>query len=168
MQIGKGTVICDSARVVGRVKTGVDCFILFGAVLRGDGGTIELGDRVNVQDNAVGHSDPEFPLILGNDVSVGHGAVVHGCRVGPNTIVGMNATILNGAVIGRGCIVGAGAVVGEGVVVPDHSLVVGVPAKVVRKNEAFEQRGALNAAVYNDLRAEYQGKKHFIYGNAKL
>ena len=80
MKIGQGTLICDSARVIGKVETGQDCFLLFGAVLRADGGEIRLGDRVNIQDNATLHCDPGFPTTLGNDVSVGHGAVVHGCE----------------------------------------------------------------------------------------
>ncbi len=116
MKVGKGAVVLDTARLVGNVTLGEDVFVLFGAVLRGDTGTIEVGARSNVQDNAVLHADGPFPCRLGEDVSVGHGAVVHGCTVGDATIVGINAVVLNGASVGRGCIVGAGAVVPEGVV----------------------------------------------------
>lgn len=168
MKIGKGTLICDTARVVGSVTTGENCFILFSAVLRGDSGSIKLGDRCNVQDGAVLHADPAHETVVGNDVSIGHGAVVHGCTIGDACIVGIKSVVLNGARLGRGCIVGAGAVVPENAVIPDYSLVVGVPAKVVRTNEAFLERALLNAAVYVKLKTEYDGGTFTVYNNAKL
>ncbi|MDB5646791.1 gamma carbonic anhydrase family protein [Methylobacterium sp.] len=124
--------IAPGAHVVGQVHLGRDVSIWFGAVLRGDNDTIRIGDRCNVQDGAVLHADPGFPLELGDDVTVGHRAIVHGCTIGAGTLVGMGATILNGARIGRNCLVGANALVTEGKEFPDNSLIVGAPAKVAR------------------------------------
>ena len=162
MKLGKGTYLCDTARIIGRVQCGENCFFLFGAVVRGDGGTIQIGARVNVQDNACIHADPHAPAVIGDDVSIGHGAVVHGCTIGSGTIVGMNATVLNGAQVGKGCIIGAGAVVPENAVVPDYSLAVGIPAKVVRTNPAMEQQCMLNSAAYQSLKCDYENGAHKI------
>ena len=107
--------------------------IWFGAVVRSDNEIIELGDAVNIQDGAVLHADPGFPLRLARGVSVGHLAMLHGSIIGENTLVGINAVVLNGCVIGRNCIIGANALLTEGKVIPDNSLVVGSPGKVVRQ-----------------------------------
>lgn len=169
MKIGRGTKICDTARVIGNCTLGENCFVLFGAVLRGDGGTISVGHSSNIQDLACLHADPGFPCVVGNNVSVGHGAVVHGCTIGDDTIVGIKSVVLNGARVGRGCIIGAGAVVKEGMVVPDFSLVVGVPGKIVRTNEAFAEKGRMNAQAYQQLKDNYQGGQYHIWRNeAKL
>jgi carbonic anhydrase/acetyltransferase-like protein (isoleucine patch superfamily) len=122
--------------VIGRVHLGRDVSIWFGAVLRGDNDEIRIGDRTNIQDGAVLHADPGFPLHLGDDVTVGHRAIVHGCTIGAGTLVGMGATILNGARIGRNCLIGANALVTEGKAFPDGSLIVGAPAKAVRALDA--------------------------------
>ncbi len=127
--------IAPGAHVIGRVQIGFDVGVWFGAVIRGDNELITVGDRTNIQDNAVLHSDPGFPLTIGDRVTVGHGAIVHGCTIGPDTLIGMGATILNGAHIGRGCIVGANALVREGAVFPDGSLIVGVPARLVASGD---------------------------------
>ncbi|MFE1599338.1 gamma carbonic anhydrase family protein [Methylobacterium sp. ID0610] len=124
--------IAPDAHVIGQVEIGPDVSIWFAAVLRGDNEPIRLGARTNIQDGAVLHTDPGFPLDLGEGVTVGHGAIVHGCTIGANTLVGMGATILNGARIGRNCLVGANALVTEGKEFPDNSLIVGAPAKVAR------------------------------------
>jgi carbonic anhydrase/acetyltransferase-like protein (isoleucine patch superfamily) len=126
------TWIAPGAHVIGQVHLGRDVSIWFGAVLRGDNDTIRIGDRCNIQDGAVLHADPGFPLDLGEDVTVGHRAIVHGCTIGAGTLVGMGATILNGARIGRNCLIGANALVTEGKVFPDNSLIVGAPARVAR------------------------------------
>ena len=124
--------VADSAAVIGRVSAGSDVSIWFNAVVRGDNETIQLGARVNIQDGAVLHNDPGYPLVLDEGVSVGHLAVLHGCSVGANTLVGMKAVVLNGAVIGNDCLIGAGSMVTGNKVIPERSLVMGTPARVVR------------------------------------
>jgi len=124
--------LAPDAQVIGRVILGLDVGIWFGAILRGDNEPIRIGDRSNVQESVVMHVDPGFPLTIGDDVTVGHGAIVHGCTVGDGSLIGMGATILNGAKIGRSCLVGANALVTEGKEFPDNSLIVGSPAKAVR------------------------------------
>jgi carbonic anhydrase/acetyltransferase-like protein (isoleucine patch superfamily) len=124
--------LAPDAQVIGRVTLGLDVGIWFGAILRGDNEPIRIGDRSNVQESVVMHVDPGFPLTIGDDVTVGHGAIVHGCTVGDGSLIGMGATILNGAKIGRFCLVGANALVTEGKEFPDNSLIVGAPAKAIR------------------------------------
>ena len=126
-------VICPGAQVIGNVELGEDVSIWNGAVLRGDTDSITIGNNSNVQDNCVVHCTKGFPVEIGDNVSVGHGAVVHGCRLEDNVLIGMNATVLNGAHIGKNSIVGAGAVVSEGKEFPEGSLILGVPAKAVKK-----------------------------------
>lgn len=125
--------LADNATLVGRVTVKAGASIWFGAVMRGDTDDLVLGERSNLQDNVVVHADPGSPAIIGDGVSVGHGAVVHGCRIDDDCLIGMNATVLNGAVIGAESLVAAGAVVLEGTVIPPRSLVAGVPAKVRRE-----------------------------------
>ena len=124
--------IAPGAQVMGRVTLGDEVGIWFNAVLRADNEPIEIGARTNIQDGAVLHNDPGFPLRIGSGCTIGHAAIVHGCTIGDNTLVGMGATILNGAVIGSNCLIGANALVTEGKVFPDNSLIVGAPAKAVR------------------------------------
>lgn len=141
--------IAPGAHVIGQVHLGRDVSIWFGATLRGDNDTIRIGDRCNIQDGAVLHVDPGFPLDLGDDVTVGHRAIVHGCTIGAGTLIGMGATILNGARIGRNCLVGANALVTEGKEFPDNSLIVGAPARVARTlDEAAAARLARTADSY--------------------
>jgi carbonic anhydrase/acetyltransferase-like protein (isoleucine patch superfamily) len=125
--------VAPTATVIGRVRLGSNASIWFGAIVRGDGNTIEIGDRTNVQDNAVVHIDSDAPAKLGNDVTVGHSAVVHGCTIGEGTLIGIGATILSHARIGRFCLVGAGALITERKEFPDRSLIIGAPAKRVRE-----------------------------------
>ena len=126
-------VICPGAQVFGDVDLGENVSVWHGAVIRGDTDSITIGDNSNVQDNCVVHCTRGFPVVIGKNVSVGHGAVVHGCRLDDNVLIGMNATVLNGAHISKNCIVGAGAVVSEGKEFPEGSLILGVPAKVVKQ-----------------------------------
>ena len=145
-----------TAVVVGAVDVGPQASVWFGAVLRGDGDRIVVGARSNVQDNAVLHADPSFPCLLGDDVTVGHAAVVHGCVVGDRVVVGMGAVVMNGARIGSDSIVGAGALVPEGMVVPPRSLVLGSPAAVRRAIRDDElPRIVGNATVYVEKARRY-------------
>ena len=124
--------VAPNATVQGDVILKPGSTVWYGAVLRGDDGTLTLGENSNVQDNAVLHCDPGGQVVLGKNVTVGHSAIVHGCTVGDNSLIGMHATILNHAVVGRNCIIGAGALVPEGMVIPDNSVAVGVPARVIK------------------------------------
>ena len=129
--VGKFWVAPD-AHVIGAVTLGEDSGIWFGAVLRGDNERIFIGDRTNVQEGCVLHTDIGFPLVVGADCTIGHGVILHGCTIGAGTLVGMGAVVLNGAIIGKNCLIGAHALVTEGKHFPDNCLIVGSPAKVVR------------------------------------
>jgi carbonic anhydrase/acetyltransferase-like protein (isoleucine patch superfamily) len=124
--------VAPDAHVIGRVRLGEDASVWFGSVLRGDNELIDLGDRTNIQEGSMLHTDIGFPMTIGPDCTIGHHAILHGCTVGTCTLVGMGATILNGARIGSFCLVGANALVTEGKEFPDYSLIVGSPAKAVR------------------------------------
>jgi carbonic anhydrase/acetyltransferase-like protein (isoleucine patch superfamily) len=128
-----GAYIADSAVVCGDVEIGKASSIWYGAVIRGDDDKIRIGERTNIQDNCVLHCDEGFPIEVGDDVTVGHGAILHGCSVGSGSLIGMGAVILNGAKIGKDCLVGAGALVTGRTVIPDGSMVLGSPAKVRRE-----------------------------------
>lgn len=124
--------VADGATVVGRVRLGAGCSVWPSAVLRADNEPIQIGAGSNVQDGAIVHSDPGFSAVIGERVSIGHGAVLHGCQIGDGCVVGIGAMVLNGAVIGAESLVGAGALVTEGKRLPPRSLLVGTPAKLVR------------------------------------
>ncbi len=124
--------IADSATLIGRVRLKKDSSVWFGAVLRGDNEWIELGERSQIQDNCVLHTDPGFPLTIGSNCVIGHLVMLHGCTIGDNSLIGMGAVMLNGSKVGNNCLVGAGAVVTEGKTFPDNSLIVGAPARVIR------------------------------------
>jgi carbonic anhydrase/acetyltransferase-like protein (isoleucine patch superfamily) len=124
--------VAPSAAVIGRVRLGRDANVWFGAVIRGDSAPIVICDGTNVQDNAVVHVDADAPVHVGANVTIGHGATVHGCTVGDYCLIGIGATILSHAVLGRYCIVGANALITERKTFPDRSLIVGVPAKRIR------------------------------------
>ena len=140
-KLGKGVYIAKNATVIGAVTLGAQASVWYGAVLRGDINRIVVGHHSNVQDNAVLHLADNFPCILGNWVTVGHSAVVHACKVGDEVLVGMGAVILDGAVIGKQSIIGAKALVTQGPKIPPGSLVLGAPAKVVRKLTKEERAG---------------------------
>src|SRR5919197_4397184 len=124
--------IAENACLIGRVRLKRDASVWFGSVLRGDNEWIELGERSQIQDNATLHTDPGFPLVIGHDCVIGHNAVLHGCTIADNSLIGMGAIVLNGAKIGKYCLVGAGALVTEGKTFPDNSMIMGVPARRVR------------------------------------
>ncbi len=162
MPIKKGidVWIADTARVFGQVTLGDFCSVWFGAVIRGDGDTITIGNRSNVQENSVIHVDPGFPVTIGHDCIIGHGAIVHGATLGNHVLIGMHATVLNGAGIGDFCIIGANALVTEGMQVPPYSLVLGSPAKVVKQlSDTQIENVKRNAQTYVDLSGEYL--KHY-------
>jgi carbonic anhydrase/acetyltransferase-like protein (isoleucine patch superfamily) len=124
--------VADSATVIGRVRLRDEASVWFGAVLRGDNEWIEIGARSQIQDNCTLHTDPGFPLTVGEGCVIGHNVILHGCIVGDRSLVGMGAIMLTGSKIGSNCIVGAGAVVTEGKSFPDNALIVGAPARVIR------------------------------------
>lgn len=124
--------IAPGAHVIGRVRLQEGANVWFGAVLRGDNEWIEIGEKTNVQDMVMMHTDMGYPLQIGKGCTIGHQATLHGCTVGENTLIGMGAVVLNGAKIGKNCVIGAKALVAEGKEIPDNSLVVGVPARVVK------------------------------------
>lgn len=124
--------IAPDAVLIGNVEIGRNVGLWFGAVIRGDNERIAIGSDTNVQEHTVMHTDPGFPLTIGAGCTIGHRAMLHGCTIGDNSLIGMGAIVLNGAEIGRNCLVGAGALVTEGKKFPDNSLIVGSPAKVIR------------------------------------
>lgn len=138
--------VADGATIRGNVRISAASSVWFGAVIRGDVEAVHIGQRSNVQDLAVLHADPGFPCQLGDDVTVGHAAVVHGATVGDGALIGIKAVVLNGAKIGAGAIVGAGAVVTEGTEIPAGHLAVGIPAKVIRELDAADQERARHPA----------------------
>src|SRR3954452_12804630 len=141
--------VAENATVIGRVRLRTDASVWFGSVLRGDNEWIEVGERSQIQDNATLHTDPGFPIAIGADCVIGHNVVLHGCKVGDNSLIGMGAILLNGVRIGRNCLVGAGALVTEGKEFPDHALIVGTPARVVRTlDEKASQMIAGAADIY--------------------
>jgi carbonic anhydrase/acetyltransferase-like protein (isoleucine patch superfamily) len=151
--------IAADATLIGRISIGRDVSIWFGAALRGDNELIEIGEGSNVQEHTVMHTDPGFPLTIGSGCTIGHRALLHGCTIGDNSLVGMGAIILNGARIGRNSLVGAGALVTEGKEFPDNSLIVGSPAKLVRMlDDAALERLRASAGHY------VKNGKRFIAG----
>ncbi|GFN30666.1 gamma carbonic anhydrase family protein [Paenibacillus xylaniclasticus] len=130
---GKDVYVAEGAKIIGDVKLGDEATVWFNAVLRGDLAPIRIGARTNIQDGVIGHVNSNQPLILEEEVSVGHGAIIHGCRIGKGTLIGMGAIVLNGADIGEYALVGAGSIVTENKQIPPYTLSLGSPAKVVRE-----------------------------------
>ena len=147
--IDASAFVASGARLIGDVSLGEGASVWYNAVLRADGDSIRIGPGSNLQDNVSVHVDPGHPTLIGENVSVGHNAVVHGCTIGDGSLIGMGSVVLSGAVIGDGCLVAAGAVVLERSVMPAGSLVAGVPAKVRRELTDEERAGILrNAETY--------------------
>ncbi|MEM1404133.1 MAG: gamma carbonic anhydrase family protein [Pseudomonadota bacterium] len=140
--VGEGHFVAPTAAVIGRVTLHAKSSVWFSCVLRGDVEDIEIGEGTNIQDGAVIHADPGFPARIGNNVTVGHNAMIHGCSIGDNTLIGINSVVLNGAKIGRGCLIGANALVTEGMDIPDGSMVLGSPAKI-RKTLTDDEQAML-------------------------
>ena len=162
-QVDGDAFVAPTATLVGQVRVAAGASVWFGAVARGDGDAISLGERSNLQDNAVIHADPGFPATIGADVSIGHGAVVHGCTIGDRVLVGMGATVMNGAVVGDDTLIGAGTLVSEGTQIRPRSLVVGVPGKVRRElTDAELEKVARNAAVYVEAARRYAASAEVV------
>lgn len=155
--IDPAAMVLDEATLIGRVHLAPHVTVWPGAVLRGDNEPITVGEGSNLQDGCVVHTDPGCPVTIGRQVTVGHLAMLHGCRLGDGVLVGMNATLLNGADIGDHCIIGAGALITSGKRFPPRSLIVGAPAKVVRELTDEEVQGALeNSTVYMKKIEQYR------------
>jgi carbonic anhydrase/acetyltransferase-like protein (isoleucine patch superfamily) len=155
--VAASAYVAPNAAVLGKVILAERATVWFGATLRGDNETISIGAGSNVQDSAVLHTDPGFPLTVGAGVSIGHQAMMHGCTIGEGTLIGIQTIVLNGAVIGKGCLVGAGALITERKVFADGSLIFGAPAKVVRQLSAEEREELLKvAADYAERGAYYR------------
>lgn len=154
--MGAHVFIAPNATVIGDVALGDEVSVWYGAVLRGDSDKIRIGARSNIQDNAVIHCDPNDPAIVGEGCIIGHCAIVHGATLADNVLIGMNATVLNNAEIGEYSIIGANALVTAGTIIPPYSLVLGSPAKVVKKLTDEQVKGiAVNAEVYVEKAKEY-------------
>ena len=153
-QLNDGAWVAPSADLIGDVRLGVRASVWFGAVLRGDNTPLILGDETNFQDGAIGHSDADFPLTIGARVTIGHQAILHGCTVHDDCLIGMGARILNGAVIEPECIVGAGALITEGKRFERGSLIVGAPARVVRKVTVEERQLLRESAAHYAEKAQ--------------
>lgn len=150
-KIAEWVYMAEGARIVGDVSIGANCSIWYNAVIRGDSNTIVIGKNTNVQDNAVLHVSHRYALSIGDNVTIGHGAIVHGCTIGNNVLIGMGAIVLDGADVGDNCIIGAGALVTQNKVIPEGSLCFGNPAKVVREITDEEKASILkNANEYSD------------------
>lgn len=147
--LGRDTWIADSAEVVGNVELAEGANVWFCAVIRGDNiEAIRIGQRSNIQDGCVLHADPGKPLLIGDDVTVGHKVMLHGCTIGDGSLIGIGAIVLNGAKIGKGCLVGAGSLVTEGKEFVDGSMIMGSPAKLVRALSPQQSKGLLGAAAH--------------------
>ncbi len=155
--------VAPDAHVIGNVELGEDVGIWFGVVLRGDNEHIRIGKGSNVQEGAMFHTDPGFPLIIGEGCTIGHHAIIHGAIIGDNSLVGMGASVLNGVRIGRNCLVGANALVTENKEFPDNSLIVGAPARAIRTlDEQAVSRLRLSAAHY------VQNYRRFLKGLKRI
>ena len=158
-EVAETAFVAPDATLVGQVRLCEHSSVWFGAVIRGDNEPIHVGAASNVQEGAVLHADPGFPLTVGERVTVGHQAMLHGCTIGDGSLIGIQAVVLNGAVIGKHCLVGAGAIVTEGKVFPDRSLILGAPAKVVRElTDADVAKLERSAADYAQRAAIYQSE----------
>lgn len=162
-QMAESAWVADSAQVMGDVVLGEEVGIWFGVVVRGDTASIRIGDRTNIQDLSVLHADVGMPLTIGSGVTVGHQAMLHGCTIGDDSLIGIGAIVLNGAKIGKACLVGAGALVTEGKEFADGSMIIGSPARVVRELSPEQLQGLrLSAQHYVDNAQRFKATLHKI------
>ncbi len=158
-QLADDAWVAPGCHVIGNVVLAARTSVWFGSTLRGDNEVIAIGEGSNVQENTVMHTDMGYPLTIGEGCTIGHKAMLHGCTVGNNSLVGMGATILNGAVIGENCLIGAGALITEGKIIPDGSLVMGAPGKVVRQLDDKAIAGLkLSAMHYQENAARFRAE----------
>lgn len=155
-QISKSAFVAENSSVIGRCTIEENCSIWFNAVIRADVNEVKIGSNTNIQDGCIVHCDHQYSTIIGSNVTVGHNAIIHGCIIGSNCLIGMGATILDGAVIGDNCIIGAGALVTSGKEIPDGSMVLGSPGKLVRELSEEEKEGIKKSVSgYVSLSREY-------------
>ena len=154
--LGDNHWIADSADLIGNIQVGLEVSIWWRAVIRGDNEPIKIGNRTNIQDGCVLHTDPGFPIFLGCSVTIGHMCMLHGCEIGDGSLIGIGSVVLNGVKIGKNCLIGANSLITEGTVIPDNSLVIGSPGKVKRELN-LEQAMSLtrNADGYVERAKEY-------------
>jgi len=156
-EIHSSAYVADSATLIGKVRLGESVSVWFGVTMRGDNELIDIGEHSNIQEGAVLHTDKGYPLTVGSGVTIGHQAMLHGCTIGDNSLIGIQAVVLNGAKIGMHCLVGAGALVTEGKEFPDNSLIIGSPAKVARTLTEEEIAGLRKSAqTYSERGAHFK------------
>ena len=158
--VSRAAFIADNAVAAGNVTLGKKSSVWFCAVVRAEEESVTVGENTNIQDNCTVHSSKGYPVKIGNNVTIGHNAVAHGCTIGDGSLIGMNATVLNGAVIGKNCIVGAGAVVTQNAVFPDNTLILGVPAKAAGTVSSVKARETEENADQYYKKAKEYGSSH--------
>lgn len=163
MKLGNSVFIAQNATLIGDVTIDDDSFILYGAVIRGDQNSVYIGKGTNIQDNVVVHVDEENCTEIGDNVSVGHRAIVHGSKIGSNSLIGMGAILMSGSVIEEGSVVGAGALVTSGTVVKENCLAIGSPAKTVRCDQSLREMAKKNASIYRNLKYQHSQGIHKRY-----
>ena len=160
-KIASNCFIAPSAEIIGNVEITEGASVWFNATIRADMNAIHIGKNTSIQDNCVVHVDKDYPVEIGNNVVIGHGAIVHSAKIGNNCIIGMGAILLSGSKIGNNCIIGAGTVVTEETEIPDNSIAIGTPAKVIKQvSDAHIARIKRNVANYMDLNKEYLRKEN--------
>jgi carbonic anhydrase/acetyltransferase-like protein (isoleucine patch superfamily) len=159
-KIHKSSFIAKNAVIIGNVKIGKNCGVYPGAVIRGDQNSIEIGDGSNIQDCCVIHCDDKNNVKIGKNVTIGHCAMIHGAIIEDDCLIGIHSTVLNGARIRKGSIIGANALVTADMEVPENSLVMGIPGKIIKKDEKYKKKARLNAVVYKKLSKTHKQGKH--------
>lgn len=162
-RIHKSCFIASGVVIVGDVVIGKNCSVWPNAVIRGDQNSIRISDGSNIQDCCVIHTDETHPVNIGKNVSIGHGAVIHGASIEDDCLIGMHATILNGARVRRRSMIGANALIKTDMDIPENSLVLGIPGKIVKQDESFLEMIRSNAIIYQNLAKEYKEGKHVFY-----
>jgi carbonic anhydrase/acetyltransferase-like protein (isoleucine patch superfamily) len=161
--IDKTTYIAETAVIIGEVKIGKNCGVFPNAVIRGDQNTIVIDDRTNIQDCCIIHTDKEHDVKIGKNVSIGHGAIIHGATIENDSLIGMNVTVLNGAEIGNGCIIGANSLIKTNMKIPNNSMVVGIPGKVIKTDKKYREIAIKNAKSYIKIAENHLKGKYEVY-----